>query len=98
MKYTDQPSWTLIFNAATFTILANHGDSTKKTYSQVTRETSNHRRLKQGFQVSITLTQGRWDYKYTNVTTDSCSRGKCLFQCYLIRNRTFDREFANKNN
>lgn len=59
MKYTDQPSWTLIFNAATFTILANHGDSTKKTYSQVTRETSNHRRLKQGFQVSITLTQGR---------------------------------------
>ena len=60
MKYTDQPSWTLIFNAATFTILANHGDSTKKNITaQLLDKHPITVASSKGFQVSITLAQGR---------------------------------------
>ena len=71
----------------------------RKTYSQVTRETSNHRRLKQGCQVSITLAQGRWDYKYTNCNYWHLQVEASVFSSVISSlSRTSDREFADKNN
>lgn len=101
MKYTDQPILDTDFQCSHLHHFGKPGRfNQEKPYSQVTRETSNHRRLKQGnLGESITLAQGRWDYKYTNCTYWHLQVKKNVFSSvissevgHLIEN------FADKNN